>query len=85
MGPGEEFRYGFQFLEVSVFLIRGAHDLIRVTEPSGAVNRKQGWDGGRAGGLGEEAGRLARRQCNWKEGTESRFLLQGKSATCADR
>ena len=55
MGPGEEFRYGFQFLEMPVFLSRGAHDLMRVTEPSGAVNRKRGWGGGKGWGVGEEA------------------------------
>lgn len=53
MGPGEEFRYRFQFLEMPVYLSRGAHDLMHVTEPSGAVNRKWGWGGG-PGGLGEE-------------------------------
>ena len=51
MGPGEEFRYGFQFLEMPVFLSRGAHDLMRVTEPSGAVTRKRGWGGGKGGGV----------------------------------
>jgi len=55
VGPGEEFRYGFQFLEMPVFLSRGDHDLMRVTEPSGAVNRKRGLGGGKGWGVWEEA------------------------------
>ena len=55
MGPGEEFRYGFQFLEMPVFLSRGDHDLMRVTEPSGAVNRKRGLGVGKGWGVWEEA------------------------------
>ena len=78
VGHGEELRFGFQFLEMPVEGSEwgAGHDLLRVLQSPLAAAGRGGSVGGLRGGR-EDGGCLGpgHRQYNWKEGTESRFLL----------